>query len=172
MTDLLPVYTGDPNAHIGLTELEWGLILALNGAMVVALQIPIRKGTMRLGPTRAFILAQFLIATGFLYLMFALDFSQILISDVVFTLGEITFFPASSGFVANKAPPEMRGRYMSVSGLFFAIGSAVSGFVIFTIYGLLANPRLIWGILGLIGFATLPGYMILSRIFRKKKKIS
>jgi MFS family permease len=167
MTDLLPVYTG----NVGFNNLDWGLLLALNGAMVVALQIPIRKFTMRIGPTRAFILAQLLVATGFSYIMFAMDFSQLLIADAVFTLGEITFFPASSGFVANLAPPEMRGRYMSISNLFFGIGGTVGGFIIFSIYDLLVNPRLIWEILGIIGFATLPGYLILSRVFRKKKKV-
>jgi MFS family permease len=167
MTDLLPVYTGD----VGLKGVDWGFLLALNGAMVVCLQIPIRKFTMRIGPTRAFIMAQLLITSGFSYILFANDFTQLMFADAIFTLGEITFFPASSGFVANIAPQDMRGRYMSISNLFYATGSAVGGFLIFTIYGLLVVPKLIWGILGLIGFATLPGYLVLSRSFRKRKRV-
>lgn len=167
--DLLAVYTG----YVGFSDYYFGLLFALNGAMVVTLQIPIRKGAMRLGATRAFILAQLLFTAGFAYFMIAVDFSQFLIADVVLTLGEITFFPASSGFVADLAPPDARGRYMAVTGLFFGIGSSTSSFIVFSVYGELAKTyqnHLIWGFLGLIGFLTLPGYVVLLRMAKRRKK--
>ena len=54
----------------------------------------------------------------------ARSFEQFVAGMVVLTLGEITFVPASSGFVANLAPIDKRGRYMAMAGLFFGIGSA------------------------------------------------
>nr|MDO8097922.1 MFS transporter [Candidatus Njordarchaeota archaeon] len=166
--DLLAMYTGD----VGFSDYYLGLLYALNGAMVVTLQIPIRKGAMRLGATRAFILAQLLFTAGFAYFMIAVDFSQFLVADVVLTLGEITFFPSSSGFVADLAPPDLRGRYMAVMGLFFGIGSSTSSFIVLSVYGELKRAyqnRLIWGFLGLVGFATLSGYVALSRLARRKR---
>jgi MFS family permease len=173
MNDLLPIYMG----NIGYNDFAWSLVFSLNGAMVVALQILIRKGTVKIGPTKSFILGQLLIAAGFSSLLFAANFYQLLLSDVIFTLGEITYFPASSGFVANLAPPEMRGRYMSTINVFQGIGNAVGEYAILAFYGAYFGPapevftfNIIWGFLGLIGIATLPGYLLLSRAFRKRKK--
>jgi hypothetical protein len=58
---------------------------------------------MRIGPTKGFIIAQLLYAVGFTYFMFAKDFMQFALGVAVLTIGEITFVPASSGFVANLA---------------------------------------------------------------------
>jgi MFS family permease len=173
MNDLLPIYM----ANIGYNDFAWSLVLSLNGGMVVALQILIRKGTVKIGPTKSFILAQLLITAGFSSILFAANFYQLLLSDVIFTLGEITFFPASSGFVANLAPPEMRGRYMSTINLFQGIGNAVGEYAILAYYGAyfghapkMFTFNIIWGFLGLIGIATLPGYLLLSRAFRRRRK--
>jgi MFS family permease len=172
MNDLLPIYM----ANVGYNDFAWSLVLSLNGGMVVALQIPIRKKTVKIGPTKSFIIAQLLITAGFSSILFAADFYQLLFSDAIFTLGEITFFPASSGFVANLAPPEMRGRYMSTCNLFQGIGNAGGEFFILVIYQDYFGPKpnmvplnFIWGVLGLIGLATLPGYLVLLRAFRRRK---
>jgi len=165
---LLSVYTQD----VGFEPYIYGLLFALNGALVVTLQIPIRKAAMRLGATKSFMLAQLFFTIGFAYFMFATDLSQFMVAVAVLTLGEITFFPASSGFVANLAPPDMRGRYMSLMILFFNMGVGVGALVAFNAYGALAlaEKRLIWGILGLVGVATLPGYMVLSKMVARKKR--
>ncbi len=163
---LLSVYMQD----VGFEPYFFGILFSVNGAMVVTLQILIRKGTMRLGPVKAFIVAQALYAVGFSYFMFATNFLEFLAGVVVLTLGEITFFPASQGFVANLAPADMRGRYMAMLGLFFGIGGSAGSQIGFSIFGMLANKRLIWGILGAVGFATLLGYGYLLKITNETKR--
>jgi MFS family permease len=159
--------------EVGFDTRVWGILFALNCGMVLVFQIPIRKGAIRLGPTKAFILAQLLISIGFVYFMFAMDLYQFLLADAILTLGEITFFPTSSAFVANLAPPEMRGRYMAIMGDFSSIVSAVGTQMIWILYEDLsvADRHLIWGFLGLIGFATLSGYVALSRLVARKNKL-
>ena len=100
----------------------------------------------------------------------ARSFEQFVAGMVVLTLGEITFVPASSGFVANLAPIDKRGRYMAMAGLFFGIGSAAGSQIAFSIFGALANKELTWGILGLIGFTTIIGYTILFKMANKAEK--
>jgi MFS family permease len=162
---MLSVYT----QYIGFEPYVFGVFFSVNGAMVVALQIPIRKGTMKIGAVRAFAVAQLLYAVGFTYFMFASSFLQFLIGVIVLTLGEITFVPASSGFVANLAPADMRGRYMAILGLFFGIGGAAGSQIAFSLFGTLTEKRFTWGVLGLIGFATLVGYALLSRTANRNK---
>lgn len=164
---LLSVYT----EHVGFEPYIFGILSSIAGAMVVTLQIPIRLGTVRMGPTKAFIIAQALFAAGFTYFMVAANFSQFLVAIAVLTLGEIIFFPASSAFVANLAPEDMRGRYMALMGLFFGIGGSTASLTVFSIYGVLANKSLIWGIWGAFGFAILPGYLLLLRIAGRNKSV-
>lgn len=157
---MLSVYT----QYIGFEPYVFGVLFSINGAMVVALQIPIRKGAVKIGAVRAFIVAQLLYAVGFTYFMFAVGFVGFLIGVIVLTLGEITFVPASSGFVANLAPADKRGRYMAILGLFFGIGGAAGSQIAFSLFGTLTDKRFTWGVLGLIGFVTLIGYIFLSRM--------
>lgn len=161
---LLSVYM---QKYMGFEPYLYGILFSFNGALVVALQIPIRKAAVRIGPTKAFIIAQTLYAVGFGYFMFATNFFTFLIGAFVLTLGEITYVPASTGFVANQAPPDKRGRYMALSGLFFGIGAAAGAQITFTLLDVLADKRLTWGILGLIGFATLIGYALLHKMATK-----
>ena len=160
---LLSVYT----EYVGLPPYAFGILFSVNGAMVVALQIPIRKAAMRIGSTKAFVVAQLLFAVGFTYFLVSKDFFQFLTGVIILTLGEITIMPASSGFIANLSPVDMRGRYMALSSLFFGIGGSVGAMIGFRLYGVLPNKGFIWAVLGAVGFATLPGYLYLWKAHRK-----
>ena len=162
---LLSVYT----LYLGFEPYIFGIFFAINGTLVVALQIPIRLAAVKIGPTKAFIIAQLLYAAGFTSFMFAKVFIQFLIGVIVLTLGEITYVPASSGFVANLAPSDKRGRYMATIGLFFGTGSAAGSQIAFTLFGSLTNKSLTWGILGIIGFSTLIGYALLHRTVNQRR---
>jgi len=162
---LLSVYTG----YIGFEPYFFGILFSINGVMVVLLQIPIRKGAMRIGSTKAFIIAQTFYAVGFGYFMFSKSFIQFLTGIVILTVGEITYFPAVSGFVSNLAPSDKRGRYMAFLGLFFGIGGSAGSYIGFQLYGILENKGMIWGLLGAVAFATLPGYAYLLKIHRRTK---
>lgn len=163
---LLSVYT----QYVGFDPIVFGILFSVNGAMVVALQIPIRIGATRIGPAKTFVIAQTLYAVGFTFFMVAVGFNGFLTGVVILTLGEIMFVPASSGFVANLAPSDKRGRYMAIVGLFLGIGSSAGYLIAFTLYDMLADKKVTWGILGLIGFATVFGYLLLLRMAKQKAK--
>jgi MFS family permease len=160
---LLSIYT----SYVGLPPYAFGILFSVNGAMVVALQIPIRKGAVRIGSAKTFIIAQLLFAAGFMYFTFSREFYQFLTGAIILTLGEITFMPASSGFTANQSPVDMRGRYQAMSGLFLGVGGSVGTLIGFRLYDVLVSKELIWAVLGTIGFATLPGYAYLLKIQNK-----
>jgi hypothetical protein len=65
----------------------------------------------------------------------------------------------------------MRGRYLALMGLFFGIGGSTASLTIFSIYGLLADKSLIWGIWGTLGFAILPGYLMLFKMAKRNRSI-
>jgi MFS family permease len=74
------------------------------------------------------------------------------------------FYPATSAFAVNLAPVEMRGEYIAVSSLFSGIGGSAASVTLFSLYGMLADKSMVWGICGLLGFAFLPGYWLLFRV--------
>jgi hypothetical protein len=80
--NLLSVYT----QYVGFKPYFFGFLSSIAGAIVVTLQIPIRLGTIRIGPTKAFIIAQALFAVGFTCLVAAANFSQFLIAIAILTL--------------------------------------------------------------------------------------
>jgi MFS family permease len=66
----------------------------------------------------------------------------------------------------------MRGRYMAMMGLFFGIGGAAGSQIAFTIFELLVEKKYTWGIIGLVGFITLIGYVLLWKMTNRNKKIA
>lgn len=153
---------------IGLPPYAFGTLVSVNGALCLTLQILIRKATIRIGGLRTLVMAQLLFAIGFFCLMCAKDFFQILIAIVVLTIGEIAFSPTRLSFIADIAPRDMIGRYVAFSSLFCALGASVGALSSFWLYSILSNKELTWGVLGLIGLVTLPGYAYLDRVNRRE----
>ena len=70
---------------------------------------------------------------------------------VIFTLGEMIAMPVASAYFAENIPAEMRGRYMGVLGLTWALGLTIGPSVGVPMHG--HAPFLLWsgcGILGII----------------------
>jgi MFS family permease len=73
------------------------------------------------------------------------------------TIGELILMPTSSTYVADLAPPDMRGRYMSIAGLTWSAAAGIAPVLGGYLNDHLA-PVAIWyggfviGILGTLGF--------------------
>jgi len=83
------------------------------------------------------------------------------ISMVILTFGELTLLPTVSKFVADIAPPDMRGRYMSLYWLAWGLSRAAAPLI----GGALNDhigPRAIWVGGLLIGLASVLGLLLLS----------
>jgi MFS family permease len=95
-------------------------------------------------------------------------FWAFVISMVIMTMGELILTPASTNLAAELAPPEMRGRYMSIYGLGWpiasGIGPIVGGFLSDTI-----APVAMWYGGGLFGLLGAVGFFILARYARHPK---
>lgn len=94
------------------------------------------------------------------YLLFALNI-------VIITIGEMIVMPMSQAIAANFAPEAMRGRYMAVFGLTWAIPSTIgpgaAGYILDNY-----NPNLLWYVGGVLcGFAVLAYYALHVRLGAK-----
>jgi MFS family permease len=94
------------------------------------------------------------------YALFALNI-------VIITIGEMIVVPMSQAIAANFAPEAMRGRYMAVFGLTWAIPSTVgpgaAGYILDNF-----NPNLLWYIGGLLcGLSVIAYYALHLRLGAK-----
>jgi MFS family permease len=154
---LLSVYT---KKNYNLPENLYGLIPTTNALMVVTLQLLITRYTKRHSPLWMLALGTLFYAVGVGSVALGRGFWGFWTSMVILTIGELILIPTSTTYTANLAPPEMRGRYMSIYTLTWGIGTGIGpilgGFLNDNI-----SPTSIWyggllvGLIGTILFANL-----------------
>jgi len=151
---LLPVYAKD---NFGVPENMYGFIPATNAVMVVLLQYGVTSLTRRYNTLWVLAAGTLFFAVGVGSVGWGAGWAAFLISMVIATIGELIVVPTSTTFTADLAPPEMRGRYMSIYNLTNSLGIGLGP----VIGGLLNDnlaPVAIWyggltiGLLAVAGF--------------------
>jgi MFS family permease len=120
---LMPVYA---NEIFNVPERHYGFIPATNALMVVFLQIYITQITKRHRPLPVMMAGTFFYTIGVGSVAFGQSFIGFWISIVIMTIGELILMPTASAYVAELAPVEMRGRYMSVAGLTWSAAAGIA----------------------------------------------
>jgi MFS family permease len=156
---ILSVYT---KLNFGLPENVFGWLPTTNALMCVFVQFPVTQVTRRFRPLPVIGVGMLIYAVGVGSAGLMSSFWGFWASMVLMTFGELTVIPTVSKYIADLAPADMRGRYMSF--YWFAWGIArgaaplIGGFLNDNI-----NPRSIW-IGGLvIGMTSAIGLIIFSR---------
>jgi len=159
---LMPVYT---KTNFGILENLYGWIPTTNALMCVFIQYPVTQITRRYKtlPVTAIGMLIYAIGAGSVALMS--NFRGFWLSMIILTFGELIIVPTASKYVADIAPPDLRGRYMGIYwlgwGLARTLAPLIGGFLNDAI-----APRAIW-IGGLvIGLTSVIGLTILSRLSR------
>ena len=157
---LLAVYTKN---YFGLPENLYGWIPTTNALMCVFVQYSVTRITRRY-PTLPVMAAGMLIyAVGVGSVALMSGFWGFWLSMVVLTFGELTLIPTASKFVADLAPAEMRGRYMSLYWFAWGLSRAVAPLI----GGALNDhigPRSIWIGGFLIGIVSFLGLLLLGSL--------
>ncbi len=136
---------------LGLPASTYGLLLSLNGAMVVFCELPLTTFTRRFNPRKVIALGYFLSGLGFMCNGFTRTAGGLAVCMAVLTLGEMLFSSTGSAYIANLSPPHMRGRYAGVGGLTWALALIFApgcGMRLLSV-----NPMALWipcGCLGLL----------------------
>jgi MFS family permease len=140
--------------HLGFSPAVYGALISMNGAMIVCCELPLTRLTRRFPARRVMAAGYFLCALGFALNGFAHSVPGLVLCMLVFTIGEMITMPTAAAYLAELAPPEMRGRYMGVSGLTWALALIIGpagGMKLFA-----AAPAIYWIASGAAGaFAAL-----------------
>jgi MFS family permease len=156
MGSTLSVFTVD---RLGFSTAQYGLLLTMNGLIVVFFQYPVARGTSRLTKSTALILGSLLYGLGYLSLGWTASFAWALVAIAVITAGEIVFSPSTLAVVGELSSQGRRGRYMGFFGLSETLGISVGplvGGVLLDAFP--TDPRFIWGTIALVAFAAAAGF--------------
>jgi MFS family permease len=136
---------------LGLSAEVYGALLSMNGVMVVCCELPLTTVTRRFSPTRVIATGYVLCGAGLALIAFGRSVPFLAVCVAIFTLGEMTSMPVASAFIADLAPPGIRGRYMGVYGLTWTVALLVGPALGMRLLAL--GPSVLWISCGAIGLA-------------------
>ena len=113
----------------GLSPAVFGRIAALNGVLIVLLQLPVTRLLKRYPQGRVLAGAGLVIGTGFGVLAFGQSVEMYVLCTVVMTLGEIGNTPTAQAVATQLAPDHLRGRYQGVYQLSWTLSQIVAPLV-------------------------------------------
>ncbi|WP_425588536.1 MDR family MFS transporter [Streptomyces venetus] len=154
----LPVAMGDA----GFTPAEYGMAIAVNGVLIVVLQIPVTRFIEHRDPRRLLVISSLLAGYGFGLTAFAGSVGVVALTVCVWTLAEIVNAPTQTGLVVRLSPLHGRGRYQGMYAMSWSVAGLVapllSGFVIDRF-----GAEWLWGLCAVVGTVAGLGYGVLMR---------
>ena len=106
-------------------ESFYGMLFVLNTLIIVAVEVPLNLAMSRWSHRHAAMLGVLLFAVGFGALGVAHGAVAISATVVIWTFGEMVFFPVSTAYVAELAPPGRSGAYMGAYSSAFSLALIV-----------------------------------------------
>ncbi len=152
-----------------IPESRFGLLPTTNALIVVFLQYFVTQFTKHRPPLAMMALGAFLYSIGVGSVAVMQGLWGFWLSMVTISLGELIIVPTSTTYVANLAPAEMRGRYMSLYTLTWGTAAGIS-----PVFGGFLNDnfgvKYPWYGGFLIGMSSVAVYLALRYFFREKPK--
>lgn len=136
----LPLYISDK----GFSKLEFGRIIAVNGMLIVLVQLPLSLMIVRFPRVPVLVISALLTGTGFGMNHFAVTGIHFVLTVILWTLGEIIQAPLMPAIVGELAPVHMRARYMGVINMAFALANALGAPIGGEVFARL-GPQYVWG---------------------------
>ncbi|MFE4048830.1 MDR family MFS transporter [Streptomyces sp. YIM B13518] len=154
----LPIAMGEA----GFTPADYGMAIAVNGALIVVLQIPVTRFIEHRDPGRLLVISSLLAGYGLGLTAFAGSVGVFALTVCVWTLAEIVNAPTQTGLVVRLSPVHGRGRYQGMYTMSWAVAALVAplmaGFVIDRF-----GSVWLWGLCAVIGTVAGLGYGLLMR---------
>lgn len=154
----LPVAMGGS----GFSSGDYGMVIAVNGVLIVALQIPVTRFIEHRNPQRLLVLSALLAGYGFGLTAFAGSIAMYVLTVCVWTVAEIVNSPTQMGLVVRLSPTHGRGRYQGVYTLSWSVAALVAPLAGGTVIDNFGAATL-WAGCAVVGTVAAAGYWLLMR---------
>jgi MFS family permease len=162
----LSVYLRDNH---GINPQGYGLLMTTSAITVVLFQFWLTRSIKHRPPFLMMAFGTIFYVIGFVLFGIVTTYVLFALNIVIITIGEMIVVPTSQALVAGFAPEEMRGRYMAIAGLSWAIPSTIgpgaAGYILDNY-----NPNLLWYIGGaLCGLSVIAYYILHLRLGARRE---
>ncbi len=137
--------------QLGFSTSTYGLLLSMNGVMIVLFELGLTTWTQRFKPQRIIALGYALAAIGIAMTGLAHSLVQLGGTVIVWTLGEMVYAPVTGAYVTSLAPERYRGRYSGMWMLMWSLGMLLGPYIGTLIFQ--RNAALLWGTCAVVGLA-------------------
>ena len=157
----LSVYLRDNH---GINPQGYGFLMTTSAITVVLFQFWLTRMIKHRPPFLMMAFGTIFYVIGFVLFGIVTTYVLFALNIVIITIGEMIVVPTSQALVAGFAPEKMRGRYMAVAGLSWAIPSTIgpgaAGYILDNY-----NPNLLWYLGGVLcGLSVLAYYFLHLRL--------
>lgn len=146
----------------GFSSADFGMVIAVNGVLIVLLQIPVTRFIEHRSPAMLLVCSALLAGYGFGLTALAGSVAMYAVAVTVWTLGEIINSPTQMGLVVRLSPVHGRGRYQGMYALSWSIASLTApllGGTVIDRYG----ADTLWAGCAAVGTVAALGYGLLLR---------
>ena len=145
----LPLYIVD---DLGFTTAAFGLFGAINTVIIIFLEVPLNNWMNDTPYKKSLMIGALLAGIGFGGFAIATTTFPLIVAIVVFTFGEMIFFPVTAAYTSEIAPADRRGEYMGYYQMTFSFAFSAGpwlGTVVYQNYGsvILWSGALIFGLI-------------------------
>lgn len=133
----------------GISTQNYGFLLTSSAITVVLFQFWVMRVIKHRPPFLMMALGTAFYVIGFTMFGLVAAYALFITAVVIITIGEMIVVPTSQALAANFAPADMRGRYMAIFGVSWAIPSTIgpgaAGYILDNF-----NPNLLWYLGGVL----------------------
>lgn len=153
-----------------LPFLYLGYIWALNGFLVVVLQLPALRAMTKWGnPMMWRGIGAIFYALSFVVLSFVPTLGILLLSMTISTVGEDFVSPTTQTIVTTIAPDHLKGSYIGIYNLFISLGSFTGALVgLWLLYILRGFSSIYWNYIALGTLAVALMFILLTGAYKKR----
>jgi MFS family permease len=124
--------------ELGYARSTFGIFVSVNTVIIILVEVPLNTAMNNWKDWKLLTLGCLLTGIGFGLMAVLTSLPGLVITIIIWTFGEMIFFPVAASYVAELSPQEKRGEYMGWFQMVFSGCLTVApwlGTTIFEIYG-------------------------------------
>jgi MFS family permease len=133
----------------GFSAAQYGALISLNGVLIILFELLLISFTRKLPGHAVIAVGYSCVGIGFALTGFATTMPALMLTVVIWTVGEMVASPIAGAYVSRIAPQRYRGRYMGLFVLMLSIGMTLGPLVGTAIYA--HHPAALWSLCGVLG---------------------
>ena len=141
----LPLHVSD----VGLSARDFGLLIGLNGLVVLVLELPTTGAVSRYRPEYVLAIGNLLIGAGLALTGFMDGMVLLAATVLIWTLGEMMSSSVAAAYLGSLTPPRMAGRYQGLYGAAYTIGTGAGPLIGGAVYAI--GPWALWTLVAAAG---------------------